>query len=63
MDEIEHLLSVLNSEVKKILQNEEGIEITYASTKNGKEKTITGDYCISTIPLPILSKTENNIGS
>ncbi|MBT5384020.1 MAG: hypothetical protein HN583_10450 [Kordiimonadaceae bacterium] len=54
---------ILNSEVKKILQNEEGIEITYASTKNGKEKTITGDYCISTIPLPILSKTENNIES
>lgn len=41
----------LNSEVKRIILNGNGIEnIIY--TQNGKEKNVSADFIISTIPLP-----------
>lgn len=34
--------------------------VTVAYTKSGTPQTITADFCICTLPLPILAKTKNN---
>ncbi|WP_158943039.1 FAD-dependent oxidoreductase [Granulicella sp. S190] len=34
--------------------------VTVAYTKSGTTQTITADFCICTLPLPILAKTKNN---
>ncbi len=49
-----------NAEVIKIIQNEDDVEITYIDTKSKAEKAARADYCISTIPIPIVTRTENN---
>ncbi|MGM7721530.1 flavin monoamine oxidase family protein [Metabacillus sp. Hm71] len=41
------------AEVKEIRQTAEGVRIVY-KTKNGKTTELKGDYCICTIPLPVL---------
>ena len=43
-----------NSEVKEIRQDENGVRIVYTNLETGATKTITGDYCICTIPLSVL---------
>jgi monoamine oxidase len=50
----------LNSEVTDIMQNENGVAITYKDTKTGKTVTEKGDYCVSTIPFPVVSSINNN---
>jgi monoamine oxidase len=35
-------------------------KVTVAYSKAGKTQTISGDYCICTLPLPILATTKNN---
>lgn len=50
-----------NAEVNKVIQHDNEVEITYVDTKSNKTRTVRADYCISTIPLPILTKTENNL--
>jgi monoamine oxidase len=42
------------AEVQEIRQSAEGVRIVYKTKENGKTKEITGDYCICTIPLPVL---------
>src|SRR5271168_817452 len=37
-----------------------GQNVTVAYTKSGTPQTITADFCICTLPLPILAKTKNN---
>jgi monoamine oxidase len=37
-----------------------GQSVTVAYTKSGTPQTITADFCICTLPLPILAKTKNN---
>lgn len=51
----------LGTKVESIKNTEKGVEITYQSAK-GKQ-TITGDYCICTIPLPVLSNLQHNFSS
>ncbi|WP_394234432.1 FAD-dependent oxidoreductase [Niallia oryzisoli] len=41
-------------EVQEIRQSSNGVRIVYQTKANGKTKEITGDYCICTIPLPVL---------
>ncbi|KKI93301.1 amine oxidase [Bacillus sp. SA1-12] len=41
------------AEVQEIRQTAEGVRIVY-KTKNGKITELKGDYCICTIPLPVL---------
>ncbi|MFD1957384.1 flavin monoamine oxidase family protein [Paenibacillus thailandensis] len=43
-----------NSEVTEISQGESSVTVKYKDLKSGKEKTVTGDYCICTIPLSVL---------
>ncbi len=50
-----------NSEVTDIIQDNNGVEITYKDTKSGKVRTEKGDYVISTIPLGVISKINTNM--
>ncbi|QGQ48595.1 flavin monoamine oxidase family protein [Metabacillus sediminilitoris] len=42
------------AEVQEIRQTANGVRIVYKTKADGKTKEITGDYCICTIPLPVL---------
>ncbi|MGN8644875.1 FAD-dependent oxidoreductase [Gracilibacillus sp. HCP3S3_G5_1] len=42
------------AEVQEIRQSSDGVRIVYKKKENQKEREITGDYCICTIPLPVL---------
>ena len=42
------------AEVKEIRQSATGVRIVYKTKSNGKTKEMKGDYCICTIPLPVL---------
>ncbi|MBT6035491.1 MAG: monoamine oxidase, partial [Kordiimonadaceae bacterium] len=50
-------------EVTNIVQTENSAEVTYTDLKSDKEKKITGDYCISTIPFPVLTKINNDFST
>ncbi|MBT6031913.1 MAG: NAD(P)-binding protein [Kordiimonadaceae bacterium] len=50
-----------NSEVTDIIQNDNGVEITYKDTKTGKVRTEKGDYVVSTIQLGVMSKINSNM--
>lgn len=51
----------LNSEVTSIQNLPEGVKITYKDAQGSKE--ITGDFCVCTLPLPVLSNVNNNFSS
>nr|WP_273847811.1 flavin monoamine oxidase family protein [Halalkalibacter alkalisediminis] len=42
------------AEVREIRQTGDGVRVVYKGKGNGGMKEITGDYCICTIPLPVL---------
>jgi monoamine oxidase len=44
------------SEVKEVRRNGKGVRIVYLDRKTGKTQEISADYCISSIPLPVLAK-------
>ncbi len=52
----------LNSKVTKIQQGEKGVTAEYVDTKTGAKMTASADYCICTIPLPVLSQIPINVG-
>jgi monoamine oxidase len=49
-----------NSEVTKITQSDDYVEINYMDTKTGEQKTSRADYCITTIPFSVLSSIDND---
>lgn len=49
----------LQAEVTSILHAESGVEVTYQ--QNGVKKKIHADYCICTLPLPVLSTLDHNL--
>lgn len=49
-----------NTEVLNIDTRPNGVTITIRDRKTGRRSNINADYCISNIPLPILSKIKNN---
>ncbi len=51
-----------NSKVTSIQQNEKGVVVTYKDTKTGEVMKAAADYCICTIPLPILAQIDMNVG-
>lgn len=51
----------LESEVTSIVNTDHGVKISY-KTKEGFT-SIDGDYCICTLPLPVLSNVEHNFSS
>ncbi|MDG1996804.1 MAG: flavin monoamine oxidase family protein [Emcibacteraceae bacterium] len=51
----------LNAEVIEMNHHEDGVEVTYKDANSGKNVIVRGDYCISTIQFPVLSKIKNNL--
>jgi len=51
----------LGVEVTSIINSDKNVSVTYKS-KEG-HKSITGDYCICTLPLPVLSDLQHNFSS
>jgi monoamine oxidase len=49
-----------NTEVLNIDTSAKGVTVTVRDRKTGKRSNMNADYCISNIPLPILSKIKNN---
>jgi monoamine oxidase len=49
-----------NTEVLYIESRKDGVRVTVRDRKTGVRSNITADACISNIPLPILSKIDNN---
>ncbi len=52
----------LNSKVTEIQQNDKGVTVNYLDTKTGQKLVAKADYCICTIPLPILAQIDMNVG-
>ena len=53
-----------NSKVVDIHQDAKGVTVTYVDTKTGgPPRTATADWCICTIPLPVLSQIPMNVGA
>lgn len=51
----------LGAVVNKITNTENGVQVHYK--QNGLDKMLESDYCICTIPLPVLSNIEHNFSS
>jgi len=49
-----------NTEVLNIETRDNGVTISVRDRKTGRRSNINADYCISNIPLPLLSKINNN---
>jgi len=47
-------------EVQNIETKDNGVTLSLRNLKTGARTTMTADYCISNIPLPLLSKIKNN---
>jgi monoamine oxidase len=47
-------------EVTKMSRRGEGVEVTYFDKTTGQTLAIKADYCICTIPLPVLNKIKND---
>ncbi len=47
-----------NSKVTAIKQGENSVTVTFTDTKSGKVMNASADYCLCTIPLPVLSQIE-----
>jgi monoamine oxidase len=53
-----------NSKVTVIKQNDQGVTVTYRDTQgSGAPLQAHADYCICTIPLPILSQIDIDVGA
>lgn len=57
-------LITYNCKVNKIEQSEKGVKVTYEDvTSPGTMVEVEGDWCICTIPLPILAQIDMNVSS
>jgi monoamine oxidase len=50
-----------NSKVTAIHQDGKGVTVTYKDTKSGAVMKAAADYCLCTIPLPVLAQIEMNV--
>jgi len=50
-----------NAEVQELRQDENGVSVPYRDTTTGKVRVAKADYCITTIPLGILSKLPTDL--
>jgi monoamine oxidase len=51
----------LNSKVTAIHQDEKGVTAAFTDTKTGEKLTAKADFCLCTIPLPVLAQIEKNV--
>jgi monoamine oxidase len=53
-----------NAKVTHIAQDDKGVTVTYVDSRNGTDKqTYRADWCLCTIPLPVLAQIPMNVGS
>jgi monoamine oxidase len=52
--------AVMGAEVKRIRHDKKGVEVIYMDTATGSARTVKADYCICTIPFPVLAKIDSN---
>jgi len=50
-----------NSEITDIVQDDNGVKVTYKNTKNGRVRSEEADYLISTAPLGVMQKIKINL--
>lgn len=50
-----------NAEVLELKQDDNGVSVPYRDSASGDTRTATADYCITTIPLNILSKLPTDL--
>ena len=50
-----------NSEITDIVQDDNGVKVTYKNTKNGRVRSEEADYLISTTPLGVMQKMNINL--
>jgi monoamine oxidase len=48
----------LGAEVQSIHQTADGVRVVYIETKSGRKREATADYCVSCIPLSVLSRID-----
>ncbi len=57
-------LITLNAQVKAIHQDDRGVTVSYVDARTGKDmRQARADWCVCTIPLPILSQLDTNLGA
>ena len=52
--------AIRNAEVQRIRHDAKGVEIVFVDKATGTNRTLKADYCVCTIPFPVLSKIDNN---
>jgi len=50
-----------NAEVQELRQDDNGVSVPYRDTATGEVRVATADYCVTTIPLGILSKLPTDL--
>ncbi len=50
--------AIRGAEVKRIRQDSKGVEVIYMDTTSGAALTVKADYCVCTIPFPVLAKID-----
>jgi monoamine oxidase len=50
-----------NAEVQELRQDSNGVRVPYRDTVSGETRVATADYCITTIPLSIMSKLPTDL--
>ncbi len=50
-----------NAEVQELRQDDNGVSVPYRDTTTGEVRVATADYCITTIPLGLLSKLPTDL--
>jgi monoamine oxidase len=53
----------LGAEVHSIHQTAEGVRIAYVDSRSGQKKEATADFCVSCLPLSVLSTLDVNLSS
>ncbi|BAQ79328.1 flavin monoamine oxidase family protein [Pseudomonas sp. St29] len=53
----------LHSEVRSITNRADGAEVVYLDRRSGRTQSLKADYVISSLPLPLLAKVENNFSA
>jgi monoamine oxidase len=52
--------AILGADVQRIRHSSKGVEIAYLDKASGAARTVKADYCICTIPFPVLAKIDAN---
>ena len=53
--------AILNAEVRRIRQDDEGVEVAYVDRPTGARHVARGDYVVCTIPFPVLAGIDTGL--